>query len=126
MAQQASLGARFIAIVVDGLIVNIIGAIVGAIIGDTVLGVSIGFIVGLVYNWYFWTQNNGQTPAKSFMGIRVVKTDGSALSDADAIIRYIGYYINTILLMLGWIWAIFDGNNQGLHDKLARTYVVRA
>jgi uncharacterized RDD family membrane protein YckC len=42
------------------------------------------------------------------------------------IVRYIGYYINSFIFMLGWIWAIFDSNKQGWHDKLAGTYVVPA
>jgi uncharacterized RDD family membrane protein YckC len=114
------------AIVADSLIVYILGLIVGAIIGRTVLGIGVGFLVGLVYNWYFWTRNNGQTPAKSFMGIRVVKTNGSRLTDLDAVVRYIGYYISGFVLGLGYLWAFIDADKQAWHDKLAGTYVVRA
>ncbi|HVO72200.1 MAG TPA: RDD family protein [Aggregatilineaceae bacterium] len=123
---KSSLGARFMAIVADSLIVYILGLIVGAIIGRTVLGIGVGFLVGLVYNWYFWTRNNGQTPAKSFMGIRVVKTNGSRLTDLDAVVRYIGYYISGFVLGLGYLWAFIDADKQAWHDKLAGTYVVRA
>ena len=123
---KASLGARFIAILADTLIVYILGGIIGAIIGRTIFGIGIGFFVGLVYNWYFWTRNNGQTPAKAFMGIRVVKTNGGRLTDLDAVIRYIGYYISGFVLALGYLWAFIDADKQGWHDKLAGTYVVRA
>ncbi|MBI5958914.1 MAG: RDD family protein, partial [Chloroflexi bacterium] len=44
----------------------------------------------------------------------------------QAIVRYIGYYINTAFLLLGWIWAIFDDHGEGWHDKLAGTRVEKA
>ncbi len=123
---KASLLSRFVAILLDTFVVWLIGGLVGIFAGTEILGIGTGFAVGLVYNWYFWTQNEGQTIAKSLMGIRVVSVDGSGVNSLQAIIRYIGYYINTFLLLLGWLWAIVDNDNQGLHDKLARTYVVPA
>lgn len=125
-ANLAGLGTRLIAIIIDNVILWVIGVIIGNIIGGEILGVGIGFLVGLIYNWYFWTQNNGQTPGKSVLGIRVVKTNGKRISDLEAIVRYIGYYINSFLLLLGWLWAVVDDENQGLHDKLAGTVVVKA
>lgn len=123
---KASLGARLIALIIDSIVVAIAGGIAVAVVGDQILGIGVGFIVGLVYNWYFWTQNNGQTPAKSVLGIRVVDKSGGSVNSLQAIVRYIGYYINTFLLFVGWLWAIVDSEKQGLHDKLAGTYVVKA
>ena len=85
----------------------------------------IGFIIGVIYQWYFLTQHNGQTPGKSMMKIRVIKTTGEPLDAATVIVRYVGYYINSIAVMIGWVWALFDSEHQGWHDKLASTYVVR-
>ncbi|MBZ0300351.1 MAG: RDD family protein [Anaerolineae bacterium] len=119
----ATLGSRFIAIVIDGII---LGIITGVLVGfGREAGGGISFVVGLAYYWYFLTRQQGQTPGKKVMNIRVIKTDGSALSDTDAILRYIGYYINSFVIMIGWIWAFFDRNNQGWHDKIAQTYVVQ-
>ena len=123
---QASLVGRLIALIIDWIVLFVIGGLASALLGDEILGNGVGFIVGILNNSYFWTQNNGQTPAKSLMGVRVVKTNGQGLSWLDAIVRYVGYYINTALLLIGWIWAIFDGKNQGFHDKLAGTVVVNA
>jgi len=123
---KASVVTRFFALIIDSIIVWLLGAIVGLVAGEEILGIGIGFIVGILYNWYFWTRRNGQTIGKGMLGIRVVSTDGSGVSDVQAIIRYIGYYISTFVLLLGWLWAIVDGNNQTLHDKLAGTYVVQA
>ena len=81
--------------------------------------------VPIAYHWYFWTRRAGQTPGKFAMGIRVIKADGGAISDVDAVIRAIGYQVSAMFFGLGFIWAFFDKNNQSWHDKLARTYVVR-
>jgi uncharacterized RDD family membrane protein YckC len=122
--ELADVTTRFIAIFIDGIILGIFtGVFVGAGKGA---GAGISFIVGVAYNWYFWTRQNGQTPGKMLMNIRVVKTDGSPITDMDAILRYVGYYINSAVLMLGWIWALADSNHQGWHDKIANTYVVKA
>jgi uncharacterized RDD family membrane protein YckC len=122
--QKASLLSRLIALIIDTVAIWIVGVIVGLLLGEEILGISIGFLTGLAYNWYFWTQNNGQTPGKSFLKIRVVSKNGGKINTLQAVIRYVGYYINTFILLLGWLWAIVDGQRQGLHDKLAGTYVV--
>jgi uncharacterized RDD family membrane protein YckC len=96
------------------------------VLGSTNTGGIVGFLIGVGYQWYFLTQNNGQTPGKRLMNIRVIKVSGEPLTAVDVVIRYIGYFINTAILLLGWIWAFFDANHQGWHDKLAGTYVVRA
>jgi uncharacterized RDD family membrane protein YckC len=124
--ELAGLGTRLIALIIDGFVLGIISWVIGLVLGDTATGGIGGFIIGVAYQWYFLTQQNGQTPGKKLMGIRVIKVNGQPLQGADAVIRYIGYYINSIVIMIGWVWAIFDENNQGWHDKLAGTYVVRA
>ena len=81
--------------------------------------------IPVAYHWYFLTRRNGQSPGKFVLGIRVIKTDGSAIGDVDACIRAIGYNVSAMLFGLGFVWAFFDANNQSWHDKMARTYVVR-
>ena len=123
-AALAGIGTRFVALAVDGIILGIImGILFGTAEGP---GGILGIVVGLAYHWYFLTQRKGQTPGKMLMNIRVVKVDGSPISHTDAAIRYAGYTINSAVLMLGWIWALFDENKQGWHDKLASTVVVPA
>ncbi len=124
--EKASIGNRFIALFIDGIVLAVIGFVLGALTGRSELGGFATFIVGVIYQWYFLTTQNGQTPGKRVMGIRVVKVNGQPLTAADVIIRYIGYYINSVVFALGWIWAFFDSNKQGWHDKLAGTYVVQA
>ena len=129
--ELAGLMPRFLAGIIDGFLqafaLVATMALIGLLWGDggefalqfAALAVPIG------YNWYFWTRRNGQTPGKFALGIQVVKADGSAISDIDAVIRAIGYQVSSLVFGLGYIWAIFDKNKQTWHDKLARTYVVR-
>ncbi len=122
--ELAGLGERFVALLIDGFIQGVIGGVLfGAFRGP---GAGLSFIIGLIYCWYFWTRQNGQTPGKQLMKLRVVKADGTPISDTDAVIRYIGYVVNSAIMMLGWLWAFVDSNRQGLHDKLVNTYVVKA
>ena len=82
--------------------------------------------IPVAYHWYFWTRRDGQTPGKFALGIRVIRTDGDAISDVDALIRAIGYHVSSMLFGLGFIWALFSAKNQTWHDIMARTYVVRS
>ena len=124
--QLADIGERFIALIIDSLILGMVGGMLGAGGGHLFWGGGImSFILGAGYQWYFLTRQNGQTLGKMVMNLRVVKTDGTPISDAEAVLRYVGYLINSPILMLGWIWALLDANNQGWHDKIANTYDVK-
>lgn len=131
-AQLAGLFSRVVANILDGIALVLVATVLLFILSraggsfDGPLVQFIGLALPVVYHWYFWTRRDGQTPGKSVVGIRVVKKDGSELSDTDAFIRAIGYHVSALVCGLGYIWAIFDGNNQTWHDKLAGTYVVSA
>ncbi|MCU0498849.1 MAG: RDD family protein [Anaerolineae bacterium] len=123
--QLAGVGPRFVALIIDGILGSIIAGALGA--NDRwFLGGVIGFLVTLGYQWFFLTRNNGQTPGKMLLGIRVIKVDGTPITGIDATLRYLGYAINSAIMGIGWLWALIDPERQGWHDKLARTYVVLA
>jgi uncharacterized RDD family membrane protein YckC len=104
----------------------VVGLVFGAVGPDRLFfSGAASFAVGLAYQWFFLTRNNGQTIGKMLLNLRVVKADGSEFTDATAVLRFFGYYINSALIMLGWLIAFVDPNRQGLHDKLAGTYVIK-
>ncbi|MBR6331925.1 MAG: RDD family protein [Dehalococcoidales bacterium] len=76
------------------------------------------------YLIYLW-KNTGQTFGQKIFGIKVVKKDGSELTYVDAVVRYIGYIISGAFIGIGYLWMIIDADNQGLHDKMANTIVIR-
>lgn len=123
---------RLAASTIDGfllvLLLTIVMLLVAALSDANVPGQMVqfvGFAVPVAYHWYFWTRRDGQTPGKFALGIKVIKADGSELTDTDAVIRAIGYNISAFLFGLGFLWALLDRNNQTWHDKIGRTYVVR-
>lgn len=120
--ELADIKTRFAALCIDCVILFCIEH--SEIFNLPEVDLTSGFIMGLVYMWFFLTRNQGQTPGKSLMNIRVIKMDGSPINDWDAVIRYIGYFVNNHIIF-GWLWAFFDENNQGLHDKIVKTYVVK-
>jgi len=125
--ELATVGSRFIALIIDNILLFVISLVIGFFLAifnlDSFL---IGVLINLGYHWYFWTRRDGQTPGKSAVNIRVIKTDGTPISDTDAIVRVFGYYVSSIALGIGFLWAIFDANNQTWQDKMANTYVVTA
>ncbi|MFN8372484.1 MAG: RDD family protein [Anaerolineae bacterium] len=123
--ELAPLSNRFGALIIDNIILGIISGILGGITNRGDVGFITYFFLQTGYQWYFLLYRDGQTPGKSAAHIRVVKTDGTSLRGADAVLRSIGYLINNAILGIGWLWALFDSNYQGLHDKLAKTYVVK-
>lgn len=126
---KVGFGTRFLATLVDwvGLIV-INGVIVNVLYqGDTGAGTPLANVIGVVYFVYFWSSyGKGQTLGDRALNIKVVKTDGSYLDLVGALLRYVGMIISVIPLFLGLIWVAFDAQKQGWHDKIARTYVVKA
>jgi uncharacterized RDD family membrane protein YckC len=96
-------------------------AILGAVIG------ILGYLVfGLVYFPWFWSRG-GQTPGMKVTEIRVVRdVDGGPVSGGSAVLRLIGYWINSIVLYIGFAWILVDSRRRGWHDLLAGTCVVEA
>jgi len=81
--------------------------------------ISLGYAV-------FFTGYCGQTPGKMALRIKVVCTDGSHLTYGRAAKREIlGKFVSSILLGIGYLMVAFDQQKQGLHDKIADTYVIK-
>lgn len=67
----------------------------------------------------------GATPGKMLLGIRIVDAgSGEPVPPLRCVGRYLGYFVSSIALLLGFLWVAFDRNKQGWHDKLAGTAVV--
>ena len=126
---KAGFWIRFAAIFVDGILVGIITSAIGAILNLNPTGRGgLQTLLGLGYYVYFWSNSGpwpGQTVGNKILNIRVIRTDGSNLTISQALVRYIGLFISVLCLFIGVIWAAFDPNKQGWHDKIAGTYVVK-
>lgn len=121
---KAGFGERFIAILIDGIIQALIVGVLFGAGGEA--GGGLGFVLAVIYNWFFWTRYDGQTPGKRIMNLRVVKENGAELSDVDALIRALGYTVSSFVFGLGYFWALFDEKGRTWHDMLAGTLVIKA
>jgi uncharacterized RDD family membrane protein YckC len=126
---KAGFWIRFVAIFIDSILVAVVQTALAAIFGLNTNGRSgLSVLLGLLYYVYFWSSNSpwpGQTIGSKLLNIRVIRTNGSDLSISQALIRYVGFFISAICLLIGLIWAAFDPNKQGWHDKIADTYVIK-
>lgn len=75
---------------------------------------------------YNWPWNSiGWSPGKRLVGLRLVRGEGGPPGPLHGFGRSVGAVVSDLLLGLGYLWALWDRNNQTWHDKLAGTYVVR-
>lgn len=115
---------RAVATIIDALILLIPNLIFSFVI-EGVLGSLLSFALGAAYAIYFWV-NNGATPGKQMMRLKVVAADGGALlTPGAAAVRYIGYIISAIPLGLGYLWVLWDPKREAWHDKIAATKVIK-
>jgi len=115
---------RLVAVIIDGVILGAITGVLMAIFGAQQAASWLGSIIGIIYVIGFWTWR-GQTPGKMVMGIKIIKTDGSPIGIGRAILRYVGYLVSAIIICIGYLMIAWDSKKQGLHDKIAGTYVVK-
>ena len=125
--EKIGFGRRLVAVLIDAVILAIVNQILSGATGqDPTASSGLSTLIGIAYTIGFWLTWNGQTPGKRVMGIRIVKADGTPFGLVPAILRYVGYFVSAIVLLIGFIWILFDKDKQGWHDKIAGTYVVKA
>ncbi len=137
MAYQG-VAIRFVAILIDSIILGIIYWILGMIFGVSATGSYmmpnvmlswwglLSFIIFLIYYTYL-EGTRGQTIGKMAMKIKVVKEDGSRIDMSAAFIRTILRIIDGILAYLvGAILIWTSRKKQRLGDMAAKTVVIKA
>jgi uncharacterized RDD family membrane protein YckC len=123
-SQKAGFWIRVVAYLIDAVLLYIVQYILGLILQDA--GGIVSLVVQIAYFVYFWSgQGGGQTVGMRVFGLRVIRTDGSALTITQAAIRWVGLLVSFLCLAIGVIWVAFDANKQGWHDKIASTYVLK-
>ena len=124
---KAGFWIRTFAYIIDGIGIGIVSGIISSILrSDPTASNGLNLLIGLAYFAYFWSaQGGGQTLGMRLFNLKVIRTDGSALTLTQALIRYVGLFISFVCFAIGVIWVAFDAEKQGWHDKIAGTYVVR-
>jgi uncharacterized RDD family membrane protein YckC len=121
---RASFGIRFVAVLIDAVLLGVVGSILRAILGDAAAGL-VNLVLGLGYVVYLEGSPAGQTVGKKIMNIRVVDyRTGGSIDYGRALVRYIGKLVSGIVCFLGYLWMLWDADKQTWHDKIATTTVV--
>ena len=135
--KYASFWARFLASLLDSVILYIVAFLAGAVIGfifaastgSTTDVEALGSLVGLVVSWPYFALSESSpkqaTLGKQALGIVVTDLNGGRISFGQATGRYFVKYLSTITLLIGYLMAAFTEKNQALHDMVAGTLVVK-
>jgi uncharacterized RDD family membrane protein YckC len=135
--RYAGFWIRFVAYVIDAIIVGLtVGlAVAVGLIATGVIDVNDGsgrsggggdggglliMVVYFVICWAVWQRTLGYR----VLGLRLVKADGTPVTWGTSVIRGLMFVVSSIPLGLGLIWAGFNREKQGWHDKAAGTYVI--
>lgn len=130
--EKAGFWTRVLAFIIDAILLGIASSIVVGVLGGAPGEIDnrsqgTSTLLGLAYYLYFWSSyGGGQTLGMRALNIKVIRTDGTQLDLVGALIRYVGLIISFVVIFLGVIWVAFDAEKQGWHDKIAKTYVVKA
>lgn len=87
-----------------------------------------GLLLILIAGAYFvgfWVWKR-QTPGKMAMKIEIVTIEGTGLTAEKALLRYVGYIVCNVLLLIPYLWVAIDSRKQGIQDKFADTYVIKS
>lgn len=130
--QYAGVGIRFLALLIDAVIIGVVSAIINGVAAATQSSLVMtlaGIVIAVLALLYFigMEATQGATLGKMALGLRVVKSDGSSPIDwPTSLIRNLLRIIDGLFAYL--VGAIIIWNSplkQRLGDKVAHTLVVR-
>ncbi len=127
---------RFLAIVIDGIILWIAWFTLFAVlsfggllrlrggVGFQVILLFVQTAVAMAYETWFIAQR-GATPGKILCHLKVVTAEGGPLSPAQSLGRYAAKVLSGFTLCIGFIMAAFDSQKRALHDLICNTRVIK-
>ncbi|MCB5169990.1 RDD family protein [Streptomyces bambusae] len=131
--QYAGWGSRFVARIIDGLIVGILPVILmvtsidsstGEIGGLYYVGILLAIGGSLFLSYLLGT--TGQTPGRKAVSIQVLKeSTGRPLGFGMAFVRGLLDFINALPCYVGYLWPAFDAKKQHFADKIVGSVVVK-
>jgi uncharacterized RDD family membrane protein YckC len=138
VSQTAALSQRVAAAAIDVLVIGAVDLIVlyftmqisGLLVGDLRLLPRmplLGFLVAQNVSYFIVFTAGGQTLGKMALGLRVVDAEQHRPpSIARSTLRTCAWIVLAMPAGLGLLTALLDAERRGLHDRVARTRVVRA
>ncbi|PEQ14704.1 transporter [Novosphingobium sp. PC22D] len=137
---------RFVAYVIDSIILNVAMSALGSVLGlgmmmpmgfgtewgGYVMGASlIGYVsVSFIGTWLYFAllecSSLQGTLGKKALGMVVTDLDGNRIGFGRATGRYFAKILSALILLIGYFMIGWTRRKQGLHDMLAGTLVYKA
>jgi len=116
---------RFLAYIIDAIILGIVSTLLQAIAGEN-LGGNLAGIVALAYLVVMIALKQ-QTVGMMILKLKLVHADKKDMNWwGVALLREIlGRIVCALTLGIGYLIMFWTGKKQGLHDMVAKTYVIR-
>ena len=89
------------------------------------LSMAISAAANWIYEAYFLSSERQATLGKMALGIKVTTDTGQRLSFLQATGRHFAKYLSAMILLIGYIMAAFTDRKQALHDMIASTVVIK-
>lgn len=129
----APLGRRFLAGLADTLVLMLGGGLfalifwaAGGRISPHPVNVAVlGSILVLFILAYFglFTALSSSTPGLLWMKLEVRSLGGAPPTPQESFWRAFGYLVSIASLLLGFIWALVDGDGLTWHDRMSGTFI---
>ncbi len=140
-SDYASFGQRFVAVIIDGIILYIFQTIIGYALGLGMMNDPTIFEDGIPTTFYLYylivlvgqvayyaVLESGEKQAtfgKQAMGIVVTDLRGNRISTLNAVGRYFAKIPSAMILLIGYLMQPFTEKKQALHDMIAGTLVYK-
>ena len=134
--QVASLGPRFLAGLIDGLLLLLSAGLfafifrfAGGHLRLVPLNLAVMAAIATIFIWsYFgmFTALTASTPGQSWMGIEARNMEGWPPDRRESLLRAFGYLVSLSAFLLGFFWALVDGESLTWHDRISGTFLTPA
>jgi uncharacterized RDD family membrane protein YckC len=126
--EPAGFWIRVASFIIDYIVIQIIIWVVAFLAADQVVGYPITIFFGImgIYITYFVILETSElqgTLGKLAVGIKVCDKSGDRITFANSLGRTFSKFISFMFLGIGFMMVGWDDFKQGLHDKMADTYV---
>ena len=131
--QVASMSSRFLAGLIDGLLLLLSGGLFASIfsfagghLALVPLNLVVMGVIAFVFVWsYFamFTALASSTPGQSIVGIEARNMEGWPPDRRESLLRAFGYLVSLSAFMLGFFWALVDSESLTWHDRISGTFL---
>jgi uncharacterized RDD family membrane protein YckC len=133
---RAGFWRRFVAALIDAVVLSVAGSILTLFgIGHNEHGVRVflaggnwpAILLSLVY-FTFFHGRTGQSPGDAALGVKVIdlrEGTGGPIGYPRAALRWLVSIASGVALLIGYLWMLWDDEQQTWHDKAAGSVVVK-